>query len=81
MDENKNQPRELIFGTHINFNVHIKIPVIFFPYQLSSVVNSCQQLETVNESENQPKELLFGTHITLWVCIKHPAQHSLYQLI
>ena len=75
-DENKNQPRESKFGTHINFSVQMKIPVIFFIL----VVISCQQLKTVDENENQTRELKFGAHITLRGCIKHPAPHFLYQV-
>ena len=65
---------------HINFSVHPKIPINFFSYQLSSAVNICQQLKTVDENKNQPRELRFGTQITLGVCIKHQTQHFLYQL-
>ena len=53
-DENENQARELRFGTSINFIVYIKIPIGFFSYQLSSAVNSCQQLIKVDEIKNQP---------------------------
>ena len=73
-DENKKQPREPKFGTHINFSVHIKVPVKFFFH------SSCHQLRTVDENENQPREPKFDTSITLRVCIKHPTQHFLHQL-
>ena len=33
-DENENQPRELKFGTSVNFSVYINIPVKFLSYQL-----------------------------------------------
>ena len=62
----KNQPRELKFGTHINFSVHMKISVKFVSYQLSSVVSSCQLLITVDENENQPRELKLSTPINFY---------------
>ena len=66
---------------HISTLVCIwKFQLNFSPYQLSSAVNSCQQLKTIDENENQPRELKFGTDITWRLCIQHPAQHFLYQL-
>ena len=55
-NENENQYRELKVGTRINFNVQMKIQ-LFFSYQLSSAVNSCQY----------PK---FGKHITFRAKLK-----------
>ena len=48
--ENENHPRELKFGISINFSVYIKIPAKFFSCQLSSAVNSRQQLMTAVDS-------------------------------
>ena len=49
-DRNKNQPRELKFGKDITHKMYMKIPVKFYSYQLSSAVNSCQQLMTAVKS-------------------------------
>ena len=56
-DKNASQSRDMKFGTHINYNVHIKILVEFFSHQLSSVVKSCQQLLTADKNEKRPREL------------------------
>ena len=78
--QNENHPKELKFGAHISLRVCIKHPAHNFLYQLSSAINSCQQLKTRDGNENQPKELKFSAHIALRVCIKHLAHHFLYQL-
>ena len=61
------------FGTHINFSVHMKLPVSFFHiicHQLSTAVNNCQQLITVDENEVQPRELKFSININFSVHMK-----------
>ena len=68
---------------YITLSVYIKIPVKFFSYQLSSAVNSCQQLMTadkVDEIKNQPRELKFGKDITNRVYMKDPVKFCSYQL-
>ena len=52
--------------------VYLNIQDKFLSYQLSSAVNSCQQLITVNENENQPRELKFGKSINFSVYINIP---------
>ena len=49
--KNENQPRELKFGTPINFRVYMKILVKFFSYQPSSAVSSFQQLLSAVKSK------------------------------
>ena len=75
-NENENQARELKFGTSINFSVYIQISVKYFSYQLSSAVNSRQQLITFDESENQVREQKFGTSINFSLYIKIPVEFS-----
>ena len=71
-DKILNHPRELKFGTPINFSVYMRIPLNFFVWQLSSAVKSCQELLTANKDENQPGELKFGTPINFSVYMKIP---------
>ena len=61
-DENENHPRELKFGTHINFSVHMKISIIFFH-------SSCHQLSVaVNTYSVKPVLAKLGKNIQLsWV--------------
>ena len=83
VDENENEPRELKFGTDINFSMYIKIPVKFLSYQLSSAVNSWLQVVTADENENQPRQLKLGTHVNFSVHMKIPViffQSSCHQL-
>ena len=79
-DKNENQPRELKFGTSMNFNVYINIQVNFLSYKLSSDVNSWWQLITVNKNENQPRELKFGSCINFSVYINILVKFFSYEL-
>ena len=59
------QPRELKFGTCITFRVCMKHSAEHFLYQLSSAINSGQQLSKIDKNMNQPRELKFGTCISV----------------
>ena len=56
----KNQPREMKFYTPITFSMYMKIPVYYYPYQLSTAVTviTADDNEINLESGNLPHILL-----------------------
>ena len=56
-DENENQPRELNFGTGMNFRGLMKIPL----KKNVTAVNCCQKPLNADENKNKSRELKFGT--------------------
>ena len=62
----------------MNFSVYNNNPVKLLSYQLSSAVNSCQQLMTVDENENQLRELWH--RYKLQYVPKNPVEFCSYHL-